>query len=115
MPSLSVVLDLAVSLESEPLGNGSVLPGGLGKLLLDAESLLGRLREEQGENQELVSSCLIGFGLCGEEHGASGPSGWWNIEYRRYHFVVVSGLRGRYRKRKSRAFRSSFVENRKCL
>ena len=27
----------------EPLGNGSVLPGGLGQLLLNPESLLGRL------------------------------------------------------------------------
>jgi hypothetical protein len=27
----------------EPLGDGSVLPGGLGQLLLNPESLLGRL------------------------------------------------------------------------
>ena len=42
VPPLGVVLDGGVGLETEPLGDGSVLPGGLGQLLLNPESLLGR-------------------------------------------------------------------------
>ena len=40
LPSVTL---LTVSLQSEPLGNRSVLSGLLGELLLDSESLLGRL------------------------------------------------------------------------
>lgn len=36
-------VSLTVSLQSEPLGDRSVLTGLLGELLLDSESLLGRL------------------------------------------------------------------------
>lgn len=43
MTAFGVVLDLIVSLQTEPLRKWTVLPGLLGKLLLDDKSLLRRL------------------------------------------------------------------------
>jgi hypothetical protein len=43
VPSSQTHLDLVVRLQTEPLGDGAVLARSLGELLLDAESLLGRL------------------------------------------------------------------------
>lgn len=42
MTAFSVVLDLVVSLQAEPLRKWTVLSGLLGKLLLDDKSLLRR-------------------------------------------------------------------------
>lgn len=42
MSSLGVVSDGVVSSQADPLGQGSVLLGGLGQLLLHLEGLLGR-------------------------------------------------------------------------
>lgn len=53
MTAFSVVLDLVVSLQAEPLRKWTVLSGLLGKLLLDDKSLLRRLIE--GRRQHLPS------------------------------------------------------------
>ena len=83
VPPLGVVTDLVVSPETDPLGNGAVLVGLLGQLLLGAESLLGRhrrrcwrgRRKEKKEKRNGGRSFLVVFCVGGGDFVFGGTHG----------------------------------------